>query len=251
MSGCVVITRPREDAVLLAGRLAARGIDALIEPMLDIVPRPHGEPLDLDGVQAILVTSANGVRALAQATARRDLPLYAVGPASAEAAAACGFAAVEAASGDVAALAALAVERLRPDAGPLLHAAGDHIAGDLAGALETEGFIVGREVLYEARAAAALSPELCGALAAGTVDAALFFSPRSAATFVTLLKAAGLAQSAASLDALCLSDAVAHAAGGVAWRRVAVAERLDQEAVLALLDPGPAPTPSRSGRARN
>ena len=37
----------------------------------------------LDGVQAILATSANGVRALARRTPRRDLPLFAVGPQTA------------------------------------------------------------------------------------------------------------------------------------------------------------------------
>ena len=247
----VVITRPREDAALLAGRLAERDIEGLIEPMLDIVPRSLDAPLDLEGVQAILVTSVNGVRALAQASSRRDLPLLTVGPASAEAAEACGFAEVCAASGGVAALAALACSRLRPDSGRLVHATGDHIAGDLGGALGAEGFAVRREVLYEAHTATALSVGLRISLTARDLDAVLFFSPRSAGTFVTLLHAAGLAQSAASLDALCLSDAVAQAAGGVAWRRVAVAKRLDQEAVLALLDTGSFRTPSGSSGSRN
>jgi uroporphyrinogen-III synthase len=250
MNRRIVITRPREDATRLAAQLAEQDIEAVIEPMLEVVPRPLDTPLDLDGAQAILVTSANGVRALARAGTRRDLPLFAVGPASAETAAACGFAEIEAASGDVAALAKLVRARLQPDGGPLIHAAGSHIAGDLAGALEAAGFTVRREVLYEARAAGALSAPLCASLTARELDAVLFFSPRSADTFVTLLTAAGLAQSAASLDALCLSDAVANAAGGVAWRRVAVAERLDQEAVLALLDPGSArvPTGDRGSR---
>jgi uroporphyrinogen-III synthase len=243
MSRAVVITRPREDARALAKQLAGRGIDALVEPMLEIVPRPLDPPLDLDAVQAILVTSANGVRALATATARRDLAVLAVGPASAEAARIEGFERIECASGDVAALAKLAIERLLPADGPLVHAAGDQVAGDLAGALQARGFSVRREVLYEARATTAFSAVLRDALADGALEAVLFFSPRSASTFVSLLDAAGLIACAGSLDALCLSDAVAQAAGGGAWRRVAVAGHLDQEAVLALLDPGPAQTP--------
>ena len=246
----VVITRPREDATRLAAQLAEQDVEAVIEPMLEVVPCPLDTPIDFDGVQAILVTSANGVRALAEIGTRRDLPLFAVGSASAEAAEAYGFAKIEAAAGDVAALAKLVCARLQPDAGPLIHAAGSHIAGDLVGALDAAGFTVRREVLYAARAAAALSAPLRASLAAGELDAVLFFSPRSAGTFVTLLTAAGLAQSVASLDALCLSDAVANVAGGVAWRRVAVAERLDQEAVLALLDPGSARTLTGSSGSR-
>ncbi len=250
MSRRVVITRPREDAILLAEQLAEQDIEAMIEPMLEIVRRPLNAALDFNGVQAILATSANGVRMLAQVSVRRDLPLFAVGPASAEAAAACGFAEISAASGDVEALAKLVCARLRPNAGSLVHVAGKHIAGDLTGALGAAGFNVRREVLYEARAATAFSERLRDALATGGLDGVLFFSPRSAGTFVTLLKAAGLAQRTASLDALCLRDAVAKAAGGVTWRRVAVAERLDQEAVLAFLDPGSARAPTGSGESR-
>ena len=64
----VLITRPEDDARPLAERLAARGIEALVEPLLIIVP-VAGAELDLDGVQALLVTSANGARALARAGA--------------------------------------------------------------------------------------------------------------------------------------------------------------------------------------
>ena len=89
----VMITRPREDAEALAGRLAEDGIESLIEPLLEIIPRAD-EPLDLDNVQALMLTSANGARALGRATDRRDLALFAVGPATAAAARSAGFATV-------------------------------------------------------------------------------------------------------------------------------------------------------------
>jgi len=81
----VLITRPREDAAPLAARLAAKGIDSLIEPLLLIHLLP-GAPLDLAGLQGLLVTSANGVRAFAARQPDRDIPVYAVGDASARAA---------------------------------------------------------------------------------------------------------------------------------------------------------------------
>ncbi len=78
----VLVTRPEEDASALAAALAARGFDALVEPMLSVAPAPGvTPPLDLDGVQALLFTSANGVRALARLTERRDLPAFTVGDA--------------------------------------------------------------------------------------------------------------------------------------------------------------------------
>src|SRR4051794_41252334 len=71
-----------------------------------------GPPLDLEGVQALLCTSANGVRATAARTTRRDLPVLAVGDATARAARDVGFAHVESAGGDVEGLARLAARRL-------------------------------------------------------------------------------------------------------------------------------------------
>ena len=62
-----LVTRPRAEAEALAALLAQRGIDAVIEPMIEIVDTGAALP-SLAGVQAILCTSANGVRALARAS---------------------------------------------------------------------------------------------------------------------------------------------------------------------------------------
>ena len=231
----LLVTRPAADAASLAEALAARGIEVLIEPMLSI-EIVTGPTLDLDGVQALLVTSANGARALARRTRVRDLPVLAVGEASACAARGEGFARVESAGGDAAALAALAIDRLDPGAGALLHAAASDVAGDLAGRLGGAGFAYRREVLYRARATERLSPAAVAALREGGVDGVLFFSPRTAATFVTLMVKAGLAISARRLDAYCLSPAVAEAAEKLTWKRVAVAARPEQGELLTVID---------------
>ncbi len=228
----VMITRPREDARPLAEALAARGVEALIEPLLEIVPVP-GAQLDLAGVQAVLLTSANGARALTAATGARDVTVLAVGAATATAA--VGFARVEAAGGDVAALADLAASVCDPAAGPLVHVAGSHVAGDLAGRLTERGFTLRRETLYTAERAAALSDAAVAALRQGALDAVLLFSPRTAGSFVTLVARAGVTADLARVRALCLSVAVAEAAGTVAWRALDVAVRPDQEALLALV----------------
>src|SRR5207245_2589780 len=122
-----LVTRPRAEAESLAEALASRGIAAIIEPLLEIHYRSEPAP-DLAGVQAVLCTSANGVRALARLTAERALPLFAVGEASAARAREEGFARVESAGGNVDDLARLACERLRPKEGRLLHVAGSDVA---------------------------------------------------------------------------------------------------------------------------
>ena len=233
----VLVTRPREDAAGLVAALAARGHAAVLEPLLTIAPRdPVDWPPGHERAQALLVTSANGVRAFARLDPRRDLPVYAVGDASAAAARALGFAEVVSAAGDVDDLAALVRRRLDPAAGPLLHPAAAALAGDLQGALAAAGFEVLRAVLYEARPAEALSAESTRALNEGAIDAVTLFSPRTAASFASLIAAAGLEPACRRVAALCLSEAVAAALSGIAWRRVVVAERPDQVALLTALD---------------
>src|SRR5205085_1900619 len=183
-----LVTRPRAEAAGLADALASRGIEAILEPMLDIHYRDAPAP-DLAGVQAILCTSANGVRALARLSPERGCALLAVGESTAGRARAEGFLQIESAGGNVADLARLVRRRLWPDQGRLLHVAGTEIAGDLAGDLGASGFEVQRAVLYEARPAVALSAGTARALASGIVDFALFFSSRTAAALLVLIAA--------------------------------------------------------------
>lgn len=232
----VLLTRPRPDSEALAAVLRSRGIDSLIEPLLRVVPRQDAPGLDLAGVQAVLLTSANGARALeaalGAAPAGRQMPLFVVGEATARAARAAQFASLQVANGTVAALAGLVAGALEPGAGALLHVAGSAVAGDLAGDLGGRGFALRRVVLYEAHTAKALTEAAQAALVEGTLDAALFFSPRTATTFVNLINQARLEPAARRIAAVCLSAAVAEAAGALDWRAIRIAAQPDQAALL-------------------
>jgi uroporphyrinogen-III synthase len=233
----VLVTRAEGDAEKLAARLAERGHHSIIENLMTIRFRPEAArsfgPF-LDGVQAILFTSANGVRAFAEATSRRDFRAFAVGDATAAAARNAGFADVTSADGTVDDLAKLVIGRLKPRNGAVFHAAARVTAGDLQGLLEAAGFSVRRAALYEAVEAERLSAATRQAIAQHEIDAALFFSPRNAATFVRL--AAGLEEGCQHMVAVALSSAVAEKLAPLPWRRVAVAAAPNESALLAALD---------------
>lgn len=231
----VLVTRPRPDAVALAAELERRGHSVLQQPLLEIEIDAN-VPLDLDGAQALLFTSANGVRAFVARSGRRDLPVYTVGDATAGEARAQGFGAVESAGGAVEDLAALVRGKVEPEGGALLHVSGSAVAGDLSGLLTSDGFVVRREQLYTARTVAGIDAAVLAALSAGTLDAVLFFSPRSAAAFVNLVQAAEIGDACENLAAVCLSDAVAAALAPITWRTVTVAARPNQESLIASLE---------------
>ncbi|MGD1933131.1 MAG: uroporphyrinogen-III synthase [Candidatus Phaeomarinobacter sp.] len=209
----LLVTRPEPDASSLARALRELGHEVLVSPLMDIATRDFS--LDLDGVQGVLFTSANGVRAFADRLGAppSGLRAFAVGPASAQVARDAGWTSVESAGGEVSDLAKLVARRLKPGNGPLVHLSGKAAAGDLTGSLEQLGFTVSRVVAYDATAPVSLPETVVAALDRGVLDGVLLFSPRSALLFADLAEKAGLGDEAAGLTAYCLSQAVADALG--------------------------------------
>ena len=81
----LLITRPEEDARLFAEEAEAIGFAPVFEPLLRIEPLQAPQLPD-SAVQAVLFTSANGVRAFINAYGGLGCPAYAVGDATARAA---------------------------------------------------------------------------------------------------------------------------------------------------------------------
>jgi len=226
----VLLTRPLEDGAETARQLALRGHEALLAPLLSM-RFLDGPEIALDGVQAILATSANGVRALGRRTGARDLPLFAVGPQTAAEARKLGFIDVKSADGDAQALARAARDWAQPGKGALLHVAGEGNDGKLAAALSD--FSVRREILYAVTVMEKMPAEIPAWLAAGKVDAALFFSPRSAAIFRDLAMKQGL--DLKEVLAVAISPAAAAALAPLAFAGLRTAQRPNVENLLNLL----------------
>jgi len=226
-----LLTRPVEDSRTFANALAEAGVESLISPLMDIEIDRTAMP-DLEGVQALLFTSANGVRAFAAASPERDLPVYAVGDASARAAQEAGFQAVTSANGDVDDLARLVVRECDPIDGELLHVAGSSVAGDLAGALEFVGHGYRRAVMYAAVTAERLPTEAAAALRDGDLDGVALFSPRSAVILEKLVEDAGLTPKLTDLVVYALSENVANALHAAHWREIRTADAPNANALL-------------------
>lgn len=230
----VLVTRPGEDAGDTAARLKALGHDAVLSPLLEIRTRAGAE-ISLDGVQAVLATSANGVRALVARTPNRNVAVFAVGPQTAEAARAAGFADVKTADGDADVLAKAVLHWATPGGGTLLHAAATETKGHLARTLGAQGYDVRTETLYEAAATSSLPEKAAAGLRRDEIDAILFFSPRTASVFAGLVAAAGLAASCRRIIAVCISAATAKALAPLQFRELRIADKPNQDAVFAQL----------------
>src|ERR1700746_1182233 len=149
-----LITRPEREATALATALAERRHVAVIAPLfrLDFLHPPNDCAAARASCRAVLLTSANGARALAEASEQRSKPVFAVGDTTAATAEGLGFSSVTSASGDAAALAERVRQRLEPANGPLLHVSGADVAGapapDGVPGGAPGGFELKRVVLY-------------------------------------------------------------------------------------------------------
>lgn len=230
----LLVTRPAEDAEATAKKLRARGYKPVLSPLLTIAVLADAPLPDLADYRGIIVTSANGARALAERTARRGDLIMAVGDHTAAKARALGFTQVESADGDAVVLVNYVRDRLDPHEGKLLHVRGESVAVDPLPLLEDAGFTVDSCILYRADPSADLSPAALAALTAGTVAGVLLYSPRSAKTFEAALTRGLPPATAERLTAYCLSPAVAKALT-LPYRAVAIAPHPLGEALLGLL----------------
>jgi uroporphyrinogen-III synthase len=238
----LLVTRPEPDNEVTAAALRAKGFEVLLSPMLRF--EPVAFEVDPDArVGAVVVTSANALRALAGNPVRESLlklPVFAVGEHTAEAARQANFQNVIAAGGDAAALRDLMVKSVRAKtltkAATVLYLAGADLSRDLAGELGDRGFDVVTATSYRMAPVANLSREVCDAFAAHRIAAVLHYSRRSARAFLEAVRIGGVEISALAILQCCISDAVASILRDAGAPQIAVARSPDEIALFEVLD---------------
>jgi uroporphyrinogen-III synthase len=186
------------------------GLESVTLPLFEVEPVEWRAP-DPAGFDGLLLTSANALRhGGAQLDALRELPVYAVGERTADAARDAGFDIVAVGDSDVERLLSSIPAKLR-----LLHLAGED-RREPAASQAVAGLAVYRSKPIQ-------NPNVDGI--AGSV--ALVHSPRAGRRF------AELAEDRASIAIVAISPAAAEAVGA-GWETVEAAGRPTDEAVLAL-----------------
>jgi len=233
----VLVTRPEPDARREADALQAHGYEPVLSPLLEIEFLKN-VPLDLEDAQAVVITSRNALRALAdhpQREAVTALPLFAVGEATAWAGRQFGFSEVTIGPGTGAGLPPIIRREVHPEKGALVHIGAEKVAFDLKGVLEEDGFEVRHAVLYRSHPVDNLSDAVVSELKSGEISNVLLMSPRTARTFATLAERQGVVTDAKGLVCYCLSKAIAEAVAPLGFM-VRVPTHPREEDLLALLD---------------
>ncbi|MDA9479063.1 uroporphyrinogen III synthase [Bradyrhizobium sp. CCBAU 65884] len=238
----ILVTRPHPDNETTAEKLRARGLAVLLAPVLKFEPVAfHDESEAPYG--AILVTSANAIRAVApqlQDLGLLELPLFAVGEHTAAAARDAGFAEVIVAGGDAASLRDKVLQSARDKVlkkkSTLLYLAGADLSRDLGGELGAEGFSVVTQTTYRMAPVKHLPREVCEGFAAHGVEAVLHYSRRSARAFLDAARDEGVEISALAIPQCCLSETVASVLRDAGASQVLVAATPDENALFTTLE---------------
>ena len=168
----ILVTRPHPDNEATAENLRARGHVVLLAPVLKFEPVAFHDESDA-GYGAVIVTSANAIRAVAPQLPELgllELPLFAVGEHTASVAREAGFADVIVAGGDAASLRDKVMQSARNKVlkkkSTLLYLAGADLSRDLGGELGAEGFSVVTQTTYRMAPVKLLPRDVCDGFAA-------------------------------------------------------------------------------------
>ena len=229
-----LVTRPEPDGQATVQRLAALDIDALAAPLMTRRTLDINLP-KADGFAALALTSANGLRSLADRGAIErfaGLPVFAVGGRTAIEARTMGFSEVVDAGGTLADLAnRLAYARL---SGPVFYPAGKHLTGDLAKSLASFGVMVVTARIYDMVPVDALPDVVLSGLESGDIGAVLLYSRRTAQLLVKALDGRLDRIQRSRIAMLCLSEAVAEPLMAAHFNRISLADYPSDEAMMAL-----------------
>ena len=205
----LLLTRPRAQACRFADGLTGclADLPRVIAPLMEIVPRPL--MLDPMPYATFIFTSENGVDGFVAQSPLRDRTAWCVGPRTAAAAAAAGFAvrSAEAAGGTAEALIA-SLRAARP-ATPMLHLRGAHAVTALAARLTAEGLACDEAVVY-AQSEVPPGAEALAVLSGLRPVLLPLFSPRSARLAARAAQLAGAQGCGAAVHVVAISDAAAE-----------------------------------------
>jgi uroporphyrinogen-III synthase len=232
----LLVTRPEEDAVAFKAHLIAQGHTVTIEPLLTI-STTDADPIDLDGAQAIIATSRNGLRALAaspQVDAAKLLTLFAVGPGTAAVARGFGFTHIVEGPSNAAALVPVIAANADVNSGPLVHLAGEHVAGGLIDELHRLGFFVEQPVVYATIAATRFQSPTVASMRNKRIDGVILLSPRTTEVYVALVQQHNLAVACRSILHFCISQPTADRLSALGDLPVRVPERPNLQEMLVL-----------------
>ena len=244
----VLVTRPAESAARFAVAVADLGYSPIVSPLTE--HRATGNSIPPGPFSALIVTSQAVLRYVAPDARLASLAVFTVGEKTAQACRETGFSHAVCLGETVPALVkTLAVRDDMPGTAPLLYVSAARVSHDLAALLAPLGLKVVRVPLYAARDRA-LSQDAIHHLCGGSIAWITLFSRHTAAALASEIERLDTSGRTDGIALACLAPGIAAEVGHLRWRRVEVASRPTEAALLACLARGMADGEQRGADER-
>lgn len=234
----IVLTRPYKDSVKLKEKIESHGAHkCYIQPLIEI--EILEKQIDIPEKAIVVITSVNGIKALAKNTQNRSYRIITVGDHSAHEAKKLGFLNIESAvtSPDISASEANLIKYIRShieNITPIFHISANITKGGLKKRLQQEGYKYNRIVLYNS-VPVEFTDDFIKKTREGDFDGFAFFSPRTAAIFSKQLFEKGLSPFIYRSVAFCFSENVILGLSGLNFGKIYIPEVTNSENFVKLV----------------
>jgi uroporphyrinogen-III synthase len=231
----VLVTRPEPGATMTAGRLETMGFRPVKLPLQEIRPLAVPPGVVLEGIAAVVVTSANAIRHARPelVAALADLPCFTVGEATAAVARDRGFTDIREGGGDAVELAHSLI-RARPQ-GDVAYLCGKVRLPHFEKLLADAGLKAVAIETYDTVVVDRPAEWLVDAVGGQSLDYALIYSANAARSFAEAIDRSGSSALFETTTLVCISPRVADAFGPGLGGKKLVAEEPTETSLLTLL----------------
>lgn len=233
-SPCILLTRPKDDAMHTAQLLEARGFQTISAPVMELSYLPHDHNLSkiMDTTQLIILTSRHAVASLASLNIHPNIPIYCVGRSTGDIARSIlSHSPITTSDGDESDLLTL-IDTTIPTTHSIYYPHGIHITGNLISSLKNKGYAIVDKSVYNMQPARHFSTDVIAALMQHRCHGVSFYSKRSAQLFTQLIEHHQLQASLSSLHAFCLSETIAKSLHSTSFKSIHSSSAPHEESLL-------------------
>ena len=212
----ILLTRPINESIKTKIILTKLGYKVTIDPLLKIIFSKNNK--NYKNIYCYIITSKNGLLALSKITKNRSIPIYCIGLATAKFAKQKKFKKVFFADGTGKNLYKIVCKMAKKK--KILHVSGKDITLDIAKKLKNSGYDAKRIIAYKTLQAQNFRNKTILNLSKKKIDLVLFFSKKTAKTYIKLSRKANINNKLKEVHSLCLSKNIANVFPRNYWKKM-------------------------------
>ncbi len=227
----IVITRPKEDSLLLIENLIKIGHTVTHLPVIEI-KKLETEKINLLNYQALIFTSSNAIKFMNIEKFNSKIKCFCVGKATELTARQVGFINIFTSEGTVDSLIELIMRTLDSKSGKLLYLSSEFISKDLDKDLVKAGYSVDRVSNYTSIPVENIDKKTLDFFEKKPPDVIFIYSSKSAKNLFNLINKYSLLNVVTHSNLMCISEKVLSVLKQIKWKKVFVFSPGEEEFLL-------------------